>query len=215
MGTCTADAMALIGPRWCSIIVAILYNSLIQFLNESIFKSYAFAGASLAGLRPFYTRAPRLKCYLAAIRHLHIAKGVGDPAISAMPRLVQVLRGTRFDQSKGSKKPRVRLPITPSILQQLKKVWLSQAEGEDAIMLSVAAALYFFGFFRAGEICAGDSFDKSTHLSFGDISVDSLEKPTSSKVRLSVRQALTSAGIDCSVYCGHSFQSAAATTAHR
>ena len=60
MGTCTADAMALIGPRWCSIIVAILYNSLIQFLNESIFKSYAFAGASLAGLRPFYTRAPRL-----------------------------------------------------------------------------------------------------------------------------------------------------------
>ena len=39
-----------------------------------------------------------LKCYLAAIRHLHIAKGVGDPAFSAMPRLVQVLRGTRFDQ---------------------------------------------------------------------------------------------------------------------
>ena len=69
MGTCTADAMALIGPRWCSIIVAILYNSLIQFLNESIFKSYAFAGASLAGLRPFYTRAPtdRLEAWFVGL----------------------------------------------------------------------------------------------------------------------------------------------------
>ena len=68
MGTCTADAMALIGPRWCSIIVAILYNSLIQFLNESIFKSYAFAGASLAGLRPFYTRAPRLRICVVIVQ---------------------------------------------------------------------------------------------------------------------------------------------------
>ena len=72
MGTCTADAMALIGPRWCSIIVAILYNSLIQFLNESIFKSYAFAGASLAGLRPFYTRAPRLRLRVTLAHELFI-----------------------------------------------------------------------------------------------------------------------------------------------
>ena len=43
------------GPDRASLgfyIVAILYNSLIQFLNESIFKSYAFRGGKFGRVPP-------------------------------------------------------------------------------------------------------------------------------------------------------------------
>ena len=33
-----------------------------------------------------------IKCYLSAIRHLHVAVGLGDPRICDMARLEQVLR---------------------------------------------------------------------------------------------------------------------------
>lgn len=66
-----------------------------------------------------------IKSYLAAIRHLHIAEGYGDPHISNMAKLEQVLRGIKLVQTKGAKKP-LRLPITPQHLTKLKVAWLSE-----------------------------------------------------------------------------------------
>ena len=84
-----------------------------------------------------------IKSYLAAIRHLHIAEGYGDPHINTMARLEQVLKGIKIVQSKGPKK-RERLPITPNHLAKLKEVWSSGLSKFDGQMLFAAASLYVF-----------------------------------------------------------------------
>ena len=75
-----------------------------------------------------------IKSYLAAVRHLHIAEGYGDPHISRMAKLEQVLRGIKLVQAKGEKKP-PRLPITPQHLTNLRGVWLGKEKNFDGIML--------------------------------------------------------------------------------
>ena len=64
-----------------------------------------------------------IKCYLSAVRHLQIAMYMKDPNIGDMARLEQVLKGAKkqFVEKNPIKKP--RLPMTPDILLQMKKVW--------------------------------------------------------------------------------------------
>ena len=61
-----------------------------------------------------------MKSYLAAVRHEQISMGLGDPHTAQMPQLEYVLKGAKrlatFETCK-------RLPITLSIVQQIKKVW--------------------------------------------------------------------------------------------
>lgn len=215
-----------------------------------------------------------IKSYLAAIRHLHIAEGAGDPGMSNMPRLEQVVKGVKATQVKEGKKVKARLPITPELLLRMKQAWSQEQDSRDIVMLWAAVSVCFFGFLRAGEICvpSDSSYDEGAHLNFKDVSVDSMEKPSRLKIRIKasktdpfrqgvdifvgrtgnelcpvaaalaymvqrgpgpgplfqfqdgkpltrqrfvarVREALTSAGVDCSAYSGHSFRSGAATTA--
>ena len=91
-----------------------------------------------------------IKCYLAAIRHLHVAEGAGDPRIHNMARLEQVLRGIKSVQSKGPKRAQARLPITPELLRRLHQVWVVGGGDLDGIMLWAAATLCFFSFLRSG-----------------------------------------------------------------
>ena len=53
-------------------------------------------------------------------------------------------------------------------------------------MLWAAASLCFFGFLWAGEICvpSDNSYDEGAHLNFNDVSVDSMEKPSSLRIRI-------------------------------
>ena len=53
-------------------------------------------------------------------------------------------------------------------------------------MLWAAASLCFFGFFRSGELTVPTEagYDPDTHLSFEDVSVDSLSNPQSLQVHL-------------------------------
>ena len=214
-----------------------------------------------------------IKCYLSAVRHLHIAEGMRDPNISKMARLEQVLRGIKAVQARGKVKVRPRLPISIDILSKLRGVWLKEAS-LDAKMLWAASSLCFFGFFRSGELTVPSStaYDEGAHLSFPDLSVDSLDEPQLLKVKVKssktdpfrvgvdiyigrtgcslcpvsavlsymtirgpgpgplfvfsdgtpltrarfverVKVALEMAGVDSSLYSGHSFRSGAATTA--
>ena len=128
-----------------------------------------------------------IKCYLSAIRHLHVAEGYGDPNICNMARLEQVLKGIKSIQAKSSKKP-TRLPITPELLRKMRQVW-TRGNGRgswDNVMLWAASLLCFFGFLRLGEITVptDTGFDEGAHLTFNDISVDCIENPQVIRVRI-------------------------------
>ena len=88
-----------------------------------------------------------------------------------MPRLSQVMRGIKSHQAKQGRQSRPCLPITPTILRQLKRVWDKSADNFDHITLWAASTTCFFGFMRAGEITvpSQDAYDPTTHLSFKDI----------------------------------------------
>lgn len=126
-----------------------------------------------------------LKGYLAAIRHLHIEGGYGDPGISSMARLEQVMKGIKAVQAKLPKKP-PRLPITPELLLLMKQSWKQAGVNWDSVMLWAAASLCFFGFLRSGEITvpSDSSFDQGAHLTFADIAVDSTSNPKVLRARI-------------------------------
>ena len=70
--------------------------------------------------------------------------------------------------------------ITPAILRQLKRVWEAKEDSFNGCMLWAAACMCFFGFLRTGEVVVPSLslYDAETHLSTGDIKLDSTDKPT-------------------------------------
>ena len=92
-----------------------------------------------------------LKGYLSAIRNLQISYNYPDPNISRMPKLEQVLRGIK-KQNSAARAKRERLPITPDILVKLRSVWERNNTKQDNIMLWAVSSLCFFGFFQGGGI---------------------------------------------------------------
>lgn len=215
-----------------------------------------------------------MKVYLAAVRHLHVEEGRTDPFEQPMNRLRYILRGVKREEAKKASGSRVRLPITPSILRQIKACWNSRAADPDVVMLWAAVCVGFFGFLRAGEMTVPTDagYDPTVHLNPGDVAVNNHEKPTVIRITIkrsktdpfrkgidlymgktstdlcpvsallnylvvrgkgegplfkfkdgrfltrqrlvvAVREALQSAGLNPSEYCGHSFRIGAATTA--
>ena len=118
-----------------------------------------------------------IKSYLAAVRFHQIARGLADPKISQMPQLEYVIKGIKRSSPVSS---RCRLPITPTILMDLKRVWQRGKNPYKAALLWAASCLCFFGFLRSGEVVAPSEteFDQSTHLCLTDVKVDSHLKPS-------------------------------------
>lgn len=131
-------------------------------------------------------QASSIKCYLSAVRQLQIAKGEGDPGISKMVKLEQVLKGVKAVQAKQGKKRAPKLPITPAILLAIKRAWEREALSWDKVMLWAAMLLCFFGFLRSGELCVPSetTFDGGAHLSAKDIQVDNVVNPQSVQVNI-------------------------------
>ena len=126
-----------------------------------------------------------MKSYLAAIRHLHIAEGFGDPQINNMAKLEQVLKGIKSVQCKHLKRIS-RLPILPVHLVKMREVWIREPITFDGKMLWAASTLCFFVFFRSGEITipSDTSFDEGAHLGFKDVAVDCVHRPQVIRVHL-------------------------------
>ena len=118
-----------------------------------------------------------VKSYLSAVRHSQICLGFGDPGIGVMPRLEYVIKGSK--RLAGSVSSRTRLPITPHILRQLKRVWMAFPDSHNASTLWAASCMCFFGFLRAGEVVVPDDtcYDSASHLSYGDVKINNRESP--------------------------------------
>ena len=121
--------------------------------------------------------ATTFKSYLAAVRHAQIALGLGDPVMVGKPQLQYVLKGAR--RRLTGRGGRTKLPITPAILRQLRHMWESHPSRADAVMLWAAATLCFFAFLCMGEVVipSDSGFDARTHLTYGDIRVNSTSNP--------------------------------------
>lgn len=127
-----------------------------------------------------------IKCYLSAVRHLHIVQGSPSSALEgARPRLQLLLRGIR--RAAADKPRRPRLPITPAILRKVWQVIRAPPHSHDQVMIWAAMNTCFFGFLRAGEICTPttSSFDPSWHLCLGDVALDSHAAP--SKIYVTIK----------------------------
>ena len=118
-----------------------------------------------------------IKSYLLAVRNMQISKGLPDPFASPLPQVIRGVKVCRGLQDHNI--PRWKLPITPSIVRQLKSLWKPHATQYKFIMLWAVCCTCFFGFFRSGEITTSTShYDPSIHLSIQDIALDSHHHPS-------------------------------------
>ena len=125
-----------------------------------------------------------IKCYLLAVRQMHVAEGYGDPRMSSMARLEQLSAEGHKVPPRGRSLP--CLPITPDLLLKMRGVWQKRGTTWDNTMLWAAVTPCFFRFFRSKEITvpAAPAFDEGAHLTFRDVTVDSVEHPQVLRVRL-------------------------------
>ena len=94
-------------------------------------------------------------------------------------------------ESRSTSRSRTRLPITISIMRQLKTVWMTANPAADHIMLWAAACTGFFGFLRAGEftVPSPSEYDSDVHLNLSDMAIDDHRLP--SMIRLCIKQSKT------------------------
>ena len=125
-----------------------------------------------------------IKTYLSAIRYLHIANDLPEPRSRPMPKLALVEKGIRRLKSRESPQ-RVRLPITPGMLRQLRSLWSPKMSEFDMVTMWAACCTAFFGFFRIGELIVDRQDSGSSHcVAVEDVAVDDHLSPTVIKIRL-------------------------------
>ena len=96
-----------------------------------------------------------IKTYLSAVRHMHIVAGKGDPFKEDMPLLEYTMRGIKGDQARNSESvSRTRLPITPAILLQLRKVCERDASNPTHYVVDSSVYLFLLIFEVGGDLCA-------------------------------------------------------------
>ena len=128
-----------------------------------------------------------IKCYLSAVRHLHIAAVGSELGIGDMTLLGYVLLGIKRTQaSSGQAAPRTRLPVTAPVMRLLKRSWESQGASFDHQMLWATCCTCFHGFLRSGEATVPTltAYDPSVHLSMADVSLDSASNPGMAILRI-------------------------------
>ena len=128
-----------------------------------------------------------IKCYLSAVRHLHIAKIGSEPGISSMISLGYVLQGIKRVQAASGPAPqRRRLPITAAIMRTLGHSWEAQGDSFDRQLLWAACCTSFHGFLRSGAatVPSQSTYDPDVHLSMSDVSLDSSTNPKAVIVRI-------------------------------
>ena len=122
---------------------------------------------------------------------MQIAIGLPDlREQSSIPVLKRVQAGISRTRASAGQPKRVRLPITPWLLRQIKSALDSSADPQKLVLWAVCCTA-FFGFFRLGELLPGEgvTFNPRLHLAWGDVAVDGLQDPK--MVRVHLKQSKT------------------------
>ena len=117
---------------------------------------------------------------------MQIVLGLPDPRDhSSLPVLKRVQAGIcRVRLLKGTP-PRIRLPITAPVLDQMRRA-LDRSAHPNKVALWAISSTAFFGCFCLGELLPKTvkSFRPATDLAWGDIAVDNLANPQMIRVHL-------------------------------
>ena len=92
----------------------------------------------------------------------------------------------KSEQAKENCQSHQRLPVTLSILLQIRHILLANPTDLNNIMHWAAFLVCFFGFLHLGEITIPDlsSYDPSVHLNFSDIAADNPHSPSIMQIRM-------------------------------
>ena len=104
---------------------------------------------------------------------------------SSLPVLKRVQAGiSRVRMYRGTP-TQIRLPITAALLHQIRRN-LDSSSHPDKLVLWAVCCTAFFGFFRLGELLLElqSAFRQSIHLAWGDVAVDSQDKPSMAQIHL-------------------------------
>ena len=113
-------------------------------------------------------------------------------------------RGIQRVGVSNSRNKRLRLPVTPSILRQIKALRAPTGTDFETILHWAVCCTAFFGFFRLGELLEVTT-STCTAVVVEDVAVDSIEQPRMVSVFLR-RSKIDQFGTGMRVYLGVTYQ---------
>ena len=111
--------------------------------------------------------------------------GLPDPRDhSSLPILRHVQAGIKH-ANLGTGTARVRLPVTPQLLWQIKQK-LEAIHHNERVVIWAVSCVALFGCFRLGELLLEStaSFDQHRHSAWGDVTVDNQADPWMLRIHL-------------------------------
>ena len=141
-----------------------------------------------------------IRTYLSSLRHLQISAGLPNPFTQdAFPRLTYVLRGLK---RTSPSQPDKRLPITPEILEILRRHWSIPLITYEHRLLWAACCLGFFGFLRVAEFTARSTTETPPNI----VAINDIQRAAGYPpefIRVHLRQSKTDPfGTGVHVYLG-------------
>ena len=115
-------------------------------------------------------QANTIQVYLAAVTHLHLARGFCSPTHSN-PKLSLAIKGIQRSQGSAHLRSK-RLPLTVEMLEHLLRLLETDPlRRNDRLMLRTALTFGFFGFLRVSEyiFATRGGFDPIPHPTRSDI----------------------------------------------
>ena len=128
---------------------------------------------------------------MAEVRNTQLSLGLPDPREkSSLPVLKRVQAGIQRVGALKGPPSRPCLPITAAVMDRIR-AYLVQSDHPHKDVVWAICCTVFFGFFRLGELLSESraQITPAVSLVWGDVAVDSRERPTMVRVHLKSRSS--------------------------